>query len=335
MVKLRISDTKLQPLSGELFNCLTNLATLEIKTAKFVSQNETFYLDENLFHKAENLKELNIGYNDWNESNLSIDSRIFNQLKNFESLNLGFCETNLNVNELQEFSRLKKLLLDGPPGKKLMSIDSKVFQKMKNLQVLTLGSYIELTPLDTLHLPNLIELDLDQNSFKTKSLVELLKPLKNLKKLSMNGCELKDLSFLKKISLPYIEELGLNRCQASIKDPSLFSNFQKLKKLDLWRVDVRNSDLNFLGLSDLRCLILSETGLSTIDSEMFKTLKNLERLDLDYNNIASLDDNVFSELTNLKSLSIKDNKLTSIKVEWLKNLKHLEKLEIGGNKNSF
>jgi hypothetical protein len=64
-------------------------------------------------------------------------------------------------------------------------------------------------------------------------------------------------------------------------------------------------------------LILQNTGLTTLEPNVFSHLPNLTRLDLSKNHLQTLDHRLFTNLTELRNLDIRNNRLISLRDERL------------------
>ena len=76
---------------------------------------------------------------------------------------------------------------------------------------------------------------------------------------------------------------------------------------------------------------LCKNRLTKIESNTFKGLKRLERLDLDENQIEEIDPRAFEDLVNLKWLSLEKNKLKGVERKCFEPLKNIACLEIYDN----
>jgi hypothetical protein len=86
---------------------------------------------------------------------------------------------------------------------------------------------------------------------------------------------------------------------------------------------------NFVGLSDLKTLSLSQNVITTIYEKSFDDLVNLEDLSLSQNLLTSLPENIFGRLENLKHLDLSsNNELETLPSKIFDPLKSLEILKL-------
>ena len=88
---------------------------------------------------------------------------------------------------------------------------------------------------------------------------------------------------------------------------------------------------DFDGLTNLERLFLQKNSLTSLSEDQFAVLTNLEVLWLGGNNLTTLPEGLFEGLTELRSLLLQENSLTSLSEDQFKGLANLQKLWLGGN----
>lgn len=185
--------------------------------------------------------------------------------------------------------------------------------------------------------------------------IALIKHFKNLKKLHVGGCSIKDPKKLLNALPKTLESLELGKAsffvqggvQVSPIDSNALAGFTQLKHLSLSGITLNDTKflsnmkaLEELNLSDtgthdlsplsahtkLKTLDISKNGLSDISA--LSALTNLSNLNISKNNIQSL--NSLKKLNQLETLDASNNKITSI--DALQELKKLKTLRLNHNK---
>ena len=115
----------------------------------------------------------------------------------------------------------------------------------------------------------------------------------------------------------------------NIFEPILLSeDFNRLRKIIR-----RLKDYNiFNHQSKLRTLILKDGGFSSLTRQLFMPLSDLISLDLSFDNITTLDSDVFQDLSNLQYLNIDSNQISELpETGLLYNMKSLNYFSIEQN----
>ena len=94
-----------------------------------------------------------------------------------------------------------------------------------------------------------------------------------------------------------------------------------------------NSD-DFAGLSNLEELYLNENNLSSLPEDIFDELSNLKDLYLYNNKLSNLPENIFAELSNLEYLYLYNNDLNNLPKDIFAELSDLEYLDLDDNELS-
>ena len=137
-----------------------------------------------------------------------------------------------------------------------------------------------------------------------------------------------DLIFLLSLS-SCAKSVVLNRKQLIQWIPDYLTETQF--NLDNMNMTAISND-TFVGLSQLKILLLQFNELTRLDSFIFKDLNNLQLLGLGNNNFTFLDSSVFSGLIQLQALTLSFNQLASIAS--FSQLSQLQVLDLSFNKLS-
>lgn len=142
----------------------------------------------------------------------------------------------------------------------------------------------------------------------------------------------------------YLEENFSNLSTITVLDLSSKNNKTKIKNetfksltqleklfLHINRIQVIETRA-FVGLSNLKILLLQTNRIKEVKGSLFKSLANLEVLELGTNQIEAIDSDVFEGLVNLKDLRLYENKLKKIDNKTFKHLVRLEFLDINDNR---
>jgi Leucine-rich repeat (LRR) protein len=132
---------------------------------------------------------------------------------------------------------------------------------------------------------------------------------------------------------PNLRTLKFNReNDYLVLDDNVFSKLNHLVNLELkFRIGQIRKEM-FVGLFNLRKLILKGCNLNSIENGSFKDIVRLETLDLSNNsNLCEITSEMFEGLINLKSLYLNDCKINSIKIDTFKIFSQLESLNLSSN----
>lgn len=232
-------------------------------------------------------------------------------LPNIKSLYLNYID-GLDLNVLKELSMLEELSISVKKNTEIETKNFEVIGYLNNLRYLGLvGDFDDISFLS--NLTSLQELYFIGDIFEyirsggSSEAIDFssLSNLLNLKKLTLVGAKVKDISALANLqNLEYLFLGDFSRCiYSSVSDISPLENLVNLKSLYLTSlVQIRNT-------------------------EVLSNLINLEVLNLSYNKIEDI--SMVHNLVNLKELYLSDNALTDISS--LNNLTRLERLDLSRN----
>ena len=264
----------------------------------------------------------------------SIQQGAFSNMKNLKKIQISF-------NEIQ---KLHATSFDG-----LVNLEELIFSYNQTKEI-EMGAFIQLKRLKSLQIecsclgPTILEPLESLNELSLccsfENLNELIRPLKNLKALSIYKYNKDQFECFE--SMPNLETLTLNSNHqsgsVSLQNKPLFRNLINLKELSLIKIDLdfieHDSIQLFQGLFGLKSLNMTQDCLkSKLKPNIFKGLFGLEKLDLCLNQISSIDDpEAFKDLANLKYLNLSYNELRTIHDMAFQNLSCLETLFLHQNK---
>lgn len=136
-----------------------------------------------------------------------------------------------------------------------------------------------------------------------------------------------DFTTLKKMS--NVEELSFCSKITKIYSLGCLPQLKKINFSDNKITSITSDD--FKGLINLQVLNLRGNQITSIEPESFKELKNLEHLTLMSNQITNISSKSFSGLSNLKSLNLWANKITSIEPKSFFRMNQLRLINLRNN----
>ena len=232
------------------------------------------------------------------------------RISTLENLDLRDCPvTDKGMSHLTGLSKLKSLRLSGKSGACTVGDEGmKHVGTLSALKVLAADNlWISEDGLKSLtNLKNLQELYLAETTIGDDA-IELLSQFTTLRKLRLAGNQISAAGLKNLPKLRELEELDLSECSQILDDAMApFAEMKKLKKLNLWRVNLSDKGIEPLaGLAQLESLNLDNTRLS--DGGM-KYLGGMTKLTFLHLGSTLITDSGLSHLNALKSL--KDLKLT-------------------------
>lgn len=283
-------NTNMKSLTFQRPNTKTNslnkqhLAGLEDLERITLRENGLSELPEDLFNDVTKLISLDLKSN-----KLNLQRNIFSKLKKLESLELG----NNNLQNLEQgvFRNQKSLTLLNLWGNKLINLTKETFDGVSSLLELDLSSNTieEFQPDVFSTLTNLINLNLNANHFK--SLPEKL--LKNNKKLIRirimdNRIPLKTLPSGFLSNLGALEDVSI-KCGLSTVPGDLFNESFNITHINLDRNNLRTLPENFFNdQQNLLHLNLNRNKLNHLADGLFEKTRALTVLKLSYNQLTNI-----------------------------------------------
>lgn len=182
---------------------------------------------------------------------------------------------------------------------------------------------------------NLTELDISMNALVDLPLHTFrnLNSLKTLK-LSWNQEIFKNINRGTFLGLKSLETLELISCEISEFSEYSFYSLESLQELDLSHNIIQELPdiFSYKNLPNLKVLRISSNSIKQIKSTTFTRLTSLAILDLNHNFISKIDSNAFKLLENLVKLNLGSNKIEFLEISMFpdKNLK-LAELDVSHN----
>jgi hypothetical protein len=117
----------------------------------------------------------------------------------------------------------------------------------------------------------------------------------------------------------WITLISLHNCGAASDRSKVCKYARYILKMDCTdvRLDGLHDNMYPINIPSLSVLILENTGLTTLEPNVFSHLTKLTRLDLSRNHLQNLDQRLFENLTELWTLDITNNKLITLTDERL------------------
>lgn len=322
-VKIDTKDSRFQIFPAELFEQMPKIEELRFSSAllqeirDFTFRNATALkifnawnnilteIGENTFRGAINLKEIRLSYNKIKK----ISPKAFDGLTNLREID--FEGNRLEVIEPETIASLTNLLNLHLSDNKIKFVHPKLFVnnlKMRyfdlsfnNLETFDFEIYspfnrinirnnkIDEDQLVTLNASNpsakLWLFDARSNSISNINIDSSL----NLKELRLNGNKIESLQNISKLSTLQILQIQQNE----LKHLTGINNIIGLSRLYLNENNITLTPGVFSSLRNLKCLKLTDVGISVFDFDWFEGLQNLNHLDIDQNKLKELD---FTEL---------------------------------------
>ncbi|KAJ6857687.1 hypothetical protein NC651_039184 [Populus alba x Populus x berolinensis] len=307
------------------FQQLNYLSLMDNRIAGWVEKKGGYELS-----RLSNLETLDLGYNSFNNRNLSF-------VKGFSSLKLLYLDYNRleGLIDLEESpSSLETLFLDGNNINKLVA--SKGPSNLSTLSlsnITTYGSSFQLLQsLGTF--PNLTTLYLSYNDFKGRILGDGLQNLSFLEELYLDGCSLDEHSLQSLGALPSLKNLSLRALNDIVPSGGLL-NPKNLEYLDLSFNTLNNNIFQAIrtmtSLKTLKLQNCSLNGQLPIAQGLYD-LNHLQELYMDDNDLSGFLPPCLANLTSLQQLDLSFNHLKiPMSLSPLYNLSKLKYFDGSGN----
>ncbi|XP_073991916.1 uncharacterized protein [Rhodnius prolixus] len=306
----------LSQIDGDSFKTLTELRELNLANNN-LNANTLSNLISNLTITMKNLTRLSIAGNLLHKD----PSKLFQAISLTNITDLDVKDNHFDILKPKLFPFMPNITRLDLSGIMAVNIDNNTFNEklLPNLTTLIVARNSFPGVLENLLLPNLIELDLSENSCENCFLSPLFKinefifeKMENLRILNLAKNALYQVKSFTFYGLFNLEILNLSNCSIFLIEDYSFVNSTNLNQLDL-------SFNNFLMNYSIR-------------SKTFTGLNNLEMLKLHNCGLNSnFDPYLFSGLPNLKYLTLRDNSLTYINSLWFENLTNLIEIDLANN----
>ncbi|XP_067912777.1 vasorin-like [Heterodontus francisci] len=203
---------------------------------------------------------------------------------------------------------------------------------------------------DFVGLPELKLLHLSHNKI-TRLPHQVFQPLSVLSNLDLSSNQITEITNDTFSGLQVLERLYLQQNKIKTIHPAAFNTLIRLVELklqdnqlhrlpplqlptllllDLSRNNIPDTELRIIQAPEIESLKLAGLGLSTVDEDMFKNMRNLQALDLSDNKLVTVSA-VLQHLGELTCLSLQgNNKISHLKGEDFKHIRNLQKLDISG-----
>ena len=334
---LFLDGNQISNLPENLFNSQA-LKSLEYL---YLERNKISYLSSKQFHYLENLKLLNLSFNELNEfGNLDVFTSI--PSSSLEHIDLSHNKVSLLPQGLFEGKTLSSLVKLFLQNNNISEIPRSVFTSnfLKNLTDVRLDhNFIHeipaASPLSESTLIKLTELNLEFNQLETIS-VDLFHSrnwasLKRLRLSHNNISSLPNYMFSSRF-LHNLEHISVTDSLIEALPGNLFhkSYLIHLNYLDFSHNRIKTLHQNLLNPVREGELIVIPRGCS--DHSPCITLQNLAHLDISFNKIRHIPYMFFRHLRNLKVIKLNNNRINKISVNCFPDsLEHLQILDLSGN----
>ena len=308
-------NSQITCLRSQCFDGLWNLNDLYLNDCKIQK------IEFNSFsHQLSNLIELDLSENYLEE----IEDNIFISLKYLEYLYLSDCNIRkINKNAFSGLISLKTLDLSN--NKLSKELDENTFRDLKILQEINMVNLSENNSLQSI----ISKKDLFNKLVKLKSIgfssrdfdlyISILKSIS----ITLNTNDSSKVNLINRIKMILINE---KENENFLKSIQLGLYFDQIETLDLGYSEIFGINNQLLkNLTKLKKLKLNDCLLTTIETNSFDDLINLETLDLSYNVLDGTNfEQLFSNLTNLKYLNLANNQLQIVKNQYFIGISKLE-----------
>ncbi|XP_072025835.1 LOW QUALITY PROTEIN: slit homolog 2 protein-like [Amphiura filiformis] len=348
---LQLSDNRLVTVEQGAFSSLRRAERLDL------SHNYLMVLPRKVFRKVTSLRKLNLSYNNLTVIKQSdfgremgaltklrldhnqltcIQEGAFRPLRMLEDLTLNNNNlTTLDSSSFTHMAYLSKFRLAGNP----LSCDCELSWLSHWLRLNPrLGLSVRCSTPKILRDVKIAELQPEEfkctgeENHEAKCKVEPLCPAKcscTEDTVDCRGIGLKELP----TTFPdECVELRLEQNQITRIPPKAFSNYRKLRRIDLSNNIIEEvAEDAFGGLRSLSSLVLYGNRLSTLPSGVFRGLTSLQLLLINANRLSCVRENLFQDLVSLNLLSLYDNQIQSMANGTFTALKNLQTLHLARN----
>ncbi|XP_035658753.1 insulin-like growth factor-binding protein complex acid labile subunit [Branchiostoma floridae] len=223
-------------------------------------------------------------------------------------------------------------------GNRIAGLDNLSPQQLPELTEMNLGhNYLTLIPANSLSNFTALQVLKLKNNRLDSLTVQSFNGLSNLVTLVLHENRLTSLPAGMLTSLTSLSVLSVSKNELSTFRGALTSSGTEsgLKTfiLDHNKFSSLSSNM-FQGLANVETLMLDHNEISDIASGAFSGLSNLANLSLSYNSIAELQNSPFRDLEKLKHLYLQNNDMTYIDSDVLRDVPNIETLYLQYNKLS-
>ncbi|XP_014239507.1 toll-like receptor 4 [Cimex lectularius] len=363
---LDISENFLYSINATDFEHLRN-GVLKILSLRFCS---LVYVDPRAFSPLYGLTVLDLGNNDLNTtaindlmiginettpnlSSLCLASNLIHKdsytvLKTISHMNISYLDLSENHFDPMipgTFPTMSNLVHLDLSGIKAVSFPNGTLTEeiVPNLKKLNLSKNRFISIIEGFLLPNLVHLDLSENTCETCFSTSLFKihdrQLEKMEALEVLNLSKNNLYYIKKYmfyNLLSLTDLSLSNCSIYKIDNFSFSNLTNLLHLDLSQnnfiISYALTKDVFDGLVNLSWLNLESCGITELsDKDVFFNLKNLIHLNLKRNYLVEFDQIMFSHLTSVEIIDMSHNDILEWETELFYNNKNLKTLSLVSN----
>ncbi|KAF8794512.1 Leucine-rich repeats and immunoglobulin-like [Argiope bruennichi] len=311
----RLLSTLLQNCSSinDLLDLTLNIEKIEtLPNKSFISfklQNLTLgYGLETLFQDSfdglqSSLINLNLSHND-----IEFYGSPFSMLQNLKELNLDF--NNLREQDFSTFGNINKLEVLSIAGNHLSSLRTNFLENMTAIQSLILDQNKNITSFSKINIVSSTLINLSAKNCAIEGSLEndSLSGIANLKHADFSSNKLIRVNAFALDKLHYLEALNLsyNKIE-TLKDYS-FASLHNLIALDLKGNEIKEIEVfSFVNLTKLRILNLADNKLEVIMEKYTSDLYSLEKINLENNEIHIVMPGSFSTCRQLKELLLRGN----------------------------
>ena len=335
--EIYLENCKLRVIEANAFSSLHSLTFLKLS-----QNNINASMLEPAFYglrKAINFSELHL-----EGANLSDHSETtFRLLANTSLTNLSMKATHIQILRSRTFKDLPKLQYLYLKGNALQGIQESAFQNLNALIELDLSDN------KLAFVPNAIDVELGclktliltRNSIGIELNPQYFQGYNKLETLNLNGNNIRLLNPSTFMYLPNLKTLLMSGNQIKTIKQGAFARLKKLQLLDMQQNSIVHFPIDmFDTLPALEDLELSNNNYITTEHEndfvdLFRSLRNLARLQMREINLNKLPEYAFYNLTKLSLLSLSGNVVSKWQSNLFRDQQNLKTLNMAKNKLSF